>query len=160
MEALTFSISGTPVAKGRPRATVRGAKPDSSGPKKRQFATLYTDGKTRAYEAAVAKVGRVVMGSRAPFDGPLSVQIRFRFEPPKSLTKRAGAALLNGEVAYTGTKDLDNCVKALLDGLNKVVFRDDVQIVRLLTTKVAAEKAGVDVRIEPWTPAPQPNAGA
>lgn len=149
MEPLSFSISGTPAAKGRPRATARGA-----------FATVYTDAKTRAYEKAVAAVGRAAMGPREPYEGPLSAQIRFRFEPPKSLSKRARAALLNGEVAYTGTKDLDNCVKALLDGLNKVVFRDDVQIVRLLTTKVAAEKAGVDVRIEPWMPAPQLKPGA
>lgn len=144
METLTFSISGTPVAKGRPRATARGA-----------FATVYTDGKTRAYEKAVAAVGRAVMGTKAPYEGPLTAQIRFRFEPPKSMSKRARAALLNGEAAYTGTKDVDNLTKAILDGLNKVVFRDDVQIVRLLTTKVAAEKAGVDVRIEPWTPVPQ-----
>lgn len=149
MSVVEFSFSGTPVAKGRPRATVHGAS--------QRFATLYTDPKTRAYEAAVKRIARAVMGDRLPFEGALSVSLRFRFEPPKSLSKRARAALLSGEVAYTGTKDADNLAKAALDGLNEVVYRDDVQIVRLWITKVAAVKAGVDVRVEALEPQREPH---
>jgi len=144
MSVVEFSFSGTPVAKGRPRATVRGGA--------QRFATMFTDPKTRAYESAVKKLARVVMGDRPPFEGALSVSLRFRFEPPKSLSKRARAALLSGEAAYTGTKDVDNLAKAVLDGMNTVAFVDDVQIVRLFVTKVAAAKAGVDVRVEALTP--------
>lgn len=143
MTVLAFTFTGTPVAKGRPRATVRGA-----------FASVYTDDKTRKFEAAVAKLARLKMGSRPPLIGPLSVSLRFRFEPPKSLSKRARAAMLAGEVAYLGTKDTDNLCKAVLDGLNKIAFADDVQIVRLFATKIAAETAGIDVRIEALSPQP------
>ncbi len=144
MEALEFSFSGTPVAKGRPRATVRGGDA--------RFATLYTDDRTRKYEAAVKRVSKVVMAGKRPFDGALSVSLRFRFQPAKSLSKRATAALLSGEEAYIGTKDVDNLAKAVLDGMNGVVFRDDVLITRLWVTKIASAKAGVDVRVEPLTP--------
>lgn len=144
MDVLEFSFSGTPVAKGRPRATVRGGAA--------RFATLYTDDKTRKYEAAVKRVSKVVMAGKGPLDGALSVSLRFRFEPPKSLSKRARAALLAGEDAYIGTKDVDNLAKAVLDGMNGVVFRDDVLITRLWVTKIAAEKPGVDVRVEALTP--------
>jgi Holliday junction resolvase RusA-like endonuclease len=142
--AVSFSFSGEPVAKGRPRATVRG--------KTQRFATMYTDPKTRAFESAVKKLAAVVMRGRPPMAGPLSVSLRFRFEPPKSLSKRARAAMLAGEVAYLGAKDLDNLGKAVLDGMNAVVFADDKQIVRLWLVKEASETAGVDVRVEPLTP--------
>lgn len=138
MDPLTFSFSGVPDAKGRPRATVRGG-----------FAKLYTDDVTRKYEGAVAKVAALAMRGRKPFEGPLSVSMRFRLAPPKSLSKRQRAALLSGETAYLGRKDLDNLVKALADACNGVCWVDDVQIVRLFATKTAAEKPGVDIRIEP-----------
>ena len=141
MDPLVFSMSGTPRSKGRPRATVRGS-----------FATVYTDAETRKYEASVGEIGKAAMSGRAPFTGALSVSLRFRFEPAKSLSKRARAALLSGEAPFIGTKDVDNLAKAVLDGLNAVCFADDRQITRLFVTKTAAEKPGVDVRIEPLEP--------
>ena len=137
-EPVTFSISGAPRGKGRPRATVRGG-----------FARLYTDPETRKYEAAVAKIGMAAMVGLKPFEGPLSVSIRFRLQPPKSMTKRERAAVLSGEEAYMGRIDVDNLVKAILDPLNGVCWRDDVQIVRLFATKSASERAGIDIKIQP-----------
>lgn len=141
MEPVIFSCTGQPRGKGRPRATVRG-----------KFASMYTDPVTRKYEAAVKGIARDAMGGRAPFEGPVSVSLRFRFQPAKSLPKYVRARLLAGEEAYLGTTDLDNLAKSILDGCNTVCFRDDVQVVRLFVTKIAAEKPGVDVRIEPLAP--------
>jgi Holliday junction resolvase RusA-like endonuclease len=135
---LVFSISVTPRPKGRPRATVRGG-----------FAKLYTDTETRKYEAAIKKVAEQFMAGRAPLEGPLSVSLRFRLQPPKSMTKRLRAAVLAGEEAYMGSSDLDNYIKSASDSLNGVCWRDDVQIVRLFATKAAAEKPGIDIKIQP-----------
>lgn len=143
MDPVVFSMSGAPKGKGRPRATVRGG-----------FARLYTPTETRAYETAARAVAVQMMNGRAPFEGPLSVSLRLRFSPPKSTTKARRARFLSGEEAYLGTIDVDNGAKALLDAFNGVCFIDDVQIVRLFVTKVAAEKPGVDVRIEPLAPQP------
>lgn len=140
-EPILFSFSGTPVGKGRPRATVRGG-----------FATIYTPSKTRKYELAVAKVARIAMGSQRPLEGPLSVSMRFRLPIPKSMTKRLQRAVLAGEEAYMGAFDLDNLIKAVLDPCNAICFHDDKQVVRLFATKLASERPGVDIRIEALQP--------
>jgi len=134
---LVFSISVTPRPKGRPRATIRG-----------RFPQLYTDTETRKYEAAIKACAQMFMAGRAPLEGPLSVSLRFRLQPPKSMTKRLRAAVLAGEEAYQGNCDADNLAKAVLDPLNKVCWGDDVQIMRLFITKAASERAGIDIRIE------------
>lgn len=134
---LVFSIAGEPVAKGRPRATQRTG-----------FVRIYTDAKTRAYERGIAAVARIAMAGARPFEGPLSVSLRFRLKPPKSMTKRLRVRVLAGEEPYLGSRDLDNYTKAALDGMNEIVFVDDKQIVRLFCSKIAAEEPGVDVRVE------------
>lgn len=143
-EPLIFSMSGHPRPKGRPRTRV---VPAARG--RPAFATIYTDEDTRKYEAAVAKIAALAMRGRKPFQGPLSVSIRFRLPLPQSLSKRDRAALLAGEEAYLGRADLTNYAKAIEDGLNGVVWADDVQIVRLFLTKAASDKPGVDIRVEP-----------
>jgi Holliday junction resolvase RusA-like endonuclease len=135
---LAFSLDGQPVPKGRPRATVRGG-----------YARIYTPSTTRKYELAVRKIAALHMRGREPFDGPLSVSVRFRLAPPKSMSKRQRARVLAGEEAYLGASDLDNYVKAFWDSLNGVVWLDDKQIVRAFLTKAAAEVAGIDVKVTP-----------
>lgn len=141
MDPVVFSMAGDPRGKGRPRTSVRGG-----------FARVFTDEKTRKYEKSVAAIARLAMAGREPFDGPLSVSLRFRLAVPASYSKKLRAAMLAGETAYLGRADVDNMAKAVLDGMNGIAFADDVQIVRLFCTKIAAEKPGVDVRVEALTP--------
>lgn len=144
MDPLTFSMAGEPRGKGRPRATVRGG-----------FASVYTDAKTRKYEASAKAVAVAAMAGRPPFEGPLSVSLRFRMPIPKSASKRTKAAMSAGETAHVSRPDIDNLGKAILDALNKVVFHDDGQVVRAFSTKVYAEQPGVDVRVEAFMPQEQ-----
>lgn len=137
-DPITFSINGTPIPKGRPRARVRGG-----------FAQIYTPITTRKYEKAISDLAALAMGGRKPLEGPLSVSIRFRLAPPKSMTKRERAVVLAGEQAYMGRSDLDNYFKAVADSLNGICWLDDVQIVRMFATKSASSKPGIDVRVEP-----------
>lgn len=137
-DPLIFSFSGLPRGKGRPRASVRGG-----------FVKLYTDKNTREYEAAVAQIAKVAMYGRPRFEGPLSVSLRFRIPIPASMSKKERAAVLAGEVAYLGRIDVDNAGKAILDALNGVCWRDDVQIARLFAAKVPSLNPGVDMKITP-----------
>ena len=45
--------------------------------------------------------------------------------------------------------DIDNAVKAICDAVNGICWVDDVQIVRLFATKAAAERPGIDIKIQP-----------
>lgn len=149
MTALYFSLSGPPKGQGRPRATARNG-----------YATVYKAAADRRYEDSIASVAKEKMAGRDPFEGPLSVSLRFRMPIPKSATKRTKTAMAAGEIAHTGKPDADNLVKAVLDGLNshskdpkaKITFMDDAQIVRLFVQKLYAEQPGVDIRVEAFAP--------
>jgi Holliday junction resolvase RusA-like endonuclease len=150
---LVMSINGEPKGKGRPRATVRGG-----------FASVYTDAQTRKYEASITAIARDKMAGRSPFEGPLSVTLRFRMPIPKSATKRVRDGMAAGEIAHCGRPDIDNLAKAVLDAIGedaaakkmgleaRVVFANDSQIVRLIAAKLYAEQPGVDVRVEAFAP--------
>lgn len=140
-QGLEFTVPGDPRGKGRPRATRRG-----------KGIRLYTDEKTESYEALVAFAAHQALRGRDPLDVPLNVQVTVRLTPNASASKKERAAQLSGERAILGRFDLDNIVKAILDGCNKVAFRDDRQIVGIYALKVASEAAGVDVVMIPWAP--------
>lgn len=146
MDPIQFSLSCLPKGKGRPRATVRG-----------DHASVYTDAKTRAFEAGISDAARLVMAGRPALAGALSVSLRFRMPVPKSAPKWQRLGMAAGEIPHVSKSDLDNMVKAVLDGMAAhsrapkvpIVFVNDSQIVRLFATKVYAEKPGIDVRVEP-----------
>lgn len=111
-------------------------------------ASMYTDAKTRRYEASVKDIAKKAMAGREPIVGPLAVALRFRIAIPASYSKKRRAAILAGTEPYLGAYDVDNLAKSILDGCNEVVFHDDKQVVRLLVVKVPAETAGVDVHVD------------
>jgi len=142
MSGLAFTIPGDPRGKGRPRATVfkgRDGKPAR--------ARMYADSKTANYENLVKLAAVEALRGAAPLDAPLSVSITVRMTPAASVSKKQRAAMLAGTVLPTKKPDLDNVVKAVLDGCNGVAFRDDVLVVSQTASKRYAEIAGVDVEI-------------
>lgn len=108
--------------KGRPRLTKSGH--------------AFTDKKTRNYENLVKLLAMEAMKKAGitATDKPVKATINAFFEIPKSYTKKKVQAIINGEIK-PGTPDLDNILKSLLDGCNKIVFKDDVQIYTLTATK-------------------------
>jgi len=137
MALLTFAMNGLPRGQGRPRAVKRGG-----------FVSVYKDEKDRKYEASVAKVAETAMAGRDPFEGPLSLSVRFRMPIPKSSNKRVKTSMAAGEIPPTTKPDTSNMVKSIEDAMNGVAFVDDAQIVRLFASKIYAEVPGVDVRVE------------
>lgn len=131
MSIMMIEIPGAPRGKGRPRFTRQGH--------------TYTDAATREYEARVAACGREVMAGRAPLNEALSVQIIAFFAPPLTASKARRADMLSGAIRPTGKADADNIAKAILDGLNGVVFADDRLVCELLIEKHYAIKPSVAV---------------
>lgn len=134
MTEISFTVPGQPIAKGRPKFARRG-----------NFVTAYNPAKTVNYEGLVAHSAMVEMIGKSLIAGPISVQMDIRLQIPESWSKRKKELALSGLVAATKRPDLDNIFKALADGMNGVVFKDDCQIVQTLTTKKYAETPGVYV---------------
>lgn len=130
MSTITFDVDGLPVTQGSMRAFVRNGRPiltSDSGQKLKDWRTSI------AYAAQVARDGAF-----ADSGVPVSVALGFRLPRPKSAPK---------SVLYPTKKpDLDKLIRAALDALTMVVFKDDSQVVTLETTKRFAEGApGVSV---------------
>lgn len=133
---LTFALAGKPRGKGRPRFTNRGG-----------YVKTYTDADTVAYEGGIARVARQALAGAPPLTGPLAAFVRVCVGVPASASKKAQAAMLAGETYPTKVPDLDNIIKGVLDGCNKVAFADDKQIVDLHSTKRYGAEPGVTVTL-------------
>lgn len=120
---LDLTIPIRPVPQGRPRLGKAG------------FA--YTPPRTRQYVAAIREAARAVWADREAITGPIVVLVETQFQLPKSA---------KGRTHHTQRPDVDNLAKAVLDALNKLVFADDAQIVRLIASK-AWSVAGPSVRV-------------
>lgn len=119
--------------KGRPRLTRNGH--------------AFTDEKTRNYENLVKLLAMQAMekAGAQTTDKPVKAIINAYFEIPKSYTKKKVQAIINGEIK-PAKPDVDNIIKSLLDGCNKIIFKDDVQIYAVSATKsyiTNLEKYGV-----------------
>lgn len=136
--SVSFTVPGEPVGKGRPRATTRGG-----------HASLYTPAKTVAYEGLIAHAAQQAMAGAPPVECACAVQLSITVSVPASWSKKKQAAALLGEVLPTKKPDADNVVKAVFDGMNGVVWRDDVQAVDLAVRKRYGATPGVFVRVSP-----------
>lgn len=130
---MTFRVYGEPVAKGRPRFTRQGR--------------TYTPKKTHDYESEVAKAAKIAMGSQEPLETPVAVYVYVTFPIPQSYSKKRSEACLSGSERHIKRPDLDNCVKAVTDGMNSVVYKDDSQITSIHATKVYGTTAMVEVYV-------------
>ena len=131
-----FAVAGVPVAKGRPRATVRGGVP-----------SLYTPAKTRTYESLVQKAAQEAMDHREYFDDAVDVSILAYLPIPASWSKKKQRAALHGEVLPTSRPDVDNYAKIICDACNGIVYRDDSLIVGLTVEKRYSDNPRIFVRV-------------
>lgn len=133
---LTFTVPGAPVGKGRARATTIGGR-----------ARLYTPAKTAAYEGLVALAARQAMGDRVPLEGPVAMDVAIWCAVPASWSQRKRRQALEGAIWPATKPDASNIIKAVEDGCNGIVYRDDVQIVSGTFVKRYAEAPCVAVLV-------------
>jgi Holliday junction resolvase RusA-like endonuclease len=128
----TITIAGDPVPKGRPRF---GA------------GKIYTPEKTRRWEQVAAMLARQKMAGESRMEGPLEVVVVAEWPIPMRWPKWKREAAEQGCVAHTAKPDADNVLKAAVDALNGVVFRDDSQLVGMIVRKAYSASPGVTIRI-------------
>tara|TARA_R110000796_G_scaffold6882_1_gene24035 strand:- start:163 stop:600 length:438 start_codon:yes stop_codon:yes gene_type:complete len=112
---IEFTVMGEPKGKGRPRFSKVGR--------------VYTPRATAEYEATVRQAAWVAMAQakETPTEKDVYVELLANHGVPASWPKKKQA------LAYAGAMrpkrpDLDNVVKAVLDGANNVIYRDDAQV--------------------------------
>lgn len=136
MISIMFTVYGHPVAKGRPRFSTKG-----------KFPVAYTPEKTKTYETEVGMMARAAMGASEVLEGALETFIYVTFPVPPSYSKKRTEACLNNTEKHTKRPDLDNVIKAVIDGMDKIVFNNDSQITSIHSTKVYGEVAKVEVMV-------------
>ena len=128
---VVFTIPGPAKAKGRPRMNIRTGR-------------IYTPGDTHKYE----KLVRESYGDNPCFENQfINIKILFKFEVPKSYSKKKRDEALAGNLRPT-KGDIDNYIKSVLDGLNKVAFLDDRYICNITAEKMFAEESETIVEIK------------
>lgn len=135
--SLRFTIPGEPQGKGRARIGRVGG-----------FSRMFTPAKTLAYEGLVAQMAAEAMAGAPLMDGPVALSLELLHTIPRSASNKTRAAMLAGQQRPTKKPDADNVLKAIADGMNGVVWRDDVQAVEIRLTKRFAEVPGVIVTVE------------
>lgn len=125
MKKITFIIYGEPRGKGRPRFRNAG-----------KFIQPYTDEATQCYENLV-KVAYHQNYNSIMFaaNEMIACDIKAYYSIPKSVSKKKKKLMLEHTIRPTKKPDLDNLQKVIFDGLNKVAFHDDTQIVSITCDK-------------------------
>ena len=123
--------------KGRPRFA-----------RQRTFVKTYTDLKTLTYEKSIQTYAKQAMGSTSPLIGAVAAYLHIGIPIPPSYSKTRQKACIEGLERPTKKPDIDNIVKAVLDGMNGIVYLDDKQVVDLHLTKVYSSKEGIDIMVK------------
>ena len=77
----------------------------------------------------------MAQGARQPLSGAVLVRIEAHIPIPKSWPKYKYEQARQGEIKPTGKPDIDNYIKAALDGCNEIVWNDDSQVTEVTSLK-------------------------
>ena len=135
MKPIHFSVPGEPIGKGRPRFSSQGGRPRT-----------YTPPRTAEYESRIAQAFRAAGGEIAPRI-PLMVAIRVIKGIPNSAPRHIKAMMRDGYIVPDTRPDLDNVIKAVLDGLNGLAWHDDSQATAIVAKQEYADIPGLRVTI-------------
>lgn len=124
METIFF-VEGEPQGKARPRFS-------------RLNGRIYTPTKTAKYEKRIRAAYLEAGGKQIPEDCYVRIVVDAYFKIPKSYTKGKRLACRHNIRRPDKKPDIDNVLKAVLDGLNEAAFVDDKQVVSVACHKYYA----------------------
>lgn len=123
---ISFTVPGQPVPKARARVTKGGH--------------AFTPAKTKAYSDLVGVLCRVASSHTGPLDGPVALSVNFTLKAPAKMPRDRSLP--------TTKLDIDNLIKAIMDGMNGIAWHDDAQVVSISATKAYGEP-GAYVSVAP-----------
>jgi len=135
-DVVEFHVLGQPVPQGSKRAFGKNI-------------VEVADARLRSWRHDIAAIASKEMNG-APFTGPVAVQLHFFFARPKGhygTGRNTGRLRPTAPVAPGVKPDLDKLVRAVLDALTGVAFRDDSLVVSLVAGKQYGDTPGLDCRV-------------
>lgn len=124
---ITFSVAGQPIPQGSMKV-INGHVIHSQG------------SALAAWRSAIALSAK--QAGAKPHNEPVEIEMIFTFVKPKTVTR------LEPSVA----PDLDKLIRAVLDGLTAVAYRDDGQVTVIRASKEYGPNPGLWVQMWPKTP--------
>jgi len=100
-------------------------------PRNGKYNNFYTPEKTKNYENLIKMAASQIFNK--PLDNPIELSIKFKLPRPKRLIWKKKPMI---ESPCDKRPDIDNLVKAVIDGLQGVAFIDDAQIWKISAEKV------------------------
>lgn len=132
-----FEVPGKIVGKGRPRLNS-------------YTGSVYTPTRTKDYECLIEQYFLLKYPKYKPFEGRVRVDITAYFEIPKSTKKADKELMIHNEITPTKKPDIDNIVKIILDAMNGIAFKDDIQITKLNVEKLYSDSERVEIKINEY----------
>ena len=132
---IQFTIKGDPKSKQRPIFSAKNGK-----------VRVFSGKSTSSFENLVKMCAQEHI--EKPLENAVGMHIKFFLHRPKYLVWKTKPM----PAVYTDKRpDLDNLVKAVVDGLNGVAFKDDAQIVNLQAEKLYhSGSGGARTEIKIW----------
>tara|TARA_R110000868_G_scaffold338487_1_gene599256 strand:- start:1332 stop:1721 length:390 start_codon:yes stop_codon:yes gene_type:complete len=93
-----------------------------------------------AWRSAIALSAKIA-GAK-PHGEPVAIDIAFTMAKPRTVTRPEPSV----------APDLDKLIRAVLDGLTAIAYRDDGQVTQITATKEYGERPGVSVSVGPKLP--------
>lgn len=126
MTDVQFEVVGLPSPQGSKTRMPNGAMLDGKSPGARA--------RHKSWRTAVADTARDIAGDQPPIDGPITVNVEFRYPMPASRPKATRNA---GHAPKTTAPDIDKTLRSLFDGLEAGgLIANDARISSVHATKV------------------------
>ena len=126
MREISFTVPGIPQPRQAHKLSRKGGK-----------VWKYLPAKSRVYQDRISAYGLMEMRKRKlkPLGGAIALEVLFVFPAPERQRKAQREAIERGKFLPYLSKDIDNTLKCLLDGLKGVVIIDDRFVVDLGASK-------------------------
>lgn len=127
------------MAQSRPRFARRG-----------RGVVAYEKKEMKAWRAECSKLVEEAFEAKKLIEGPLKIDAIFYIQPPKhiSFKKKLKEKLEAEEIFCSKKPDIDNYLKALLDSMTGIVFKDDGQVVECRARKLYSLKPRIKFTIK------------
>ena len=132
-----FEVPGMIVGKERPRVNT-------------YTLTVYTPNKTKDYENLIVQYFYINYPGAQILDGRISIEIIAYMKIPKSTSKAKFEEMITNKISPIKKPDADNIGKVVLDALNKVAFKDDNQVSKIMVEKRYGEEEKIEIKVNEY----------